>query len=71
MIRASSREFTLQAVTLQSAKDLKFTVDGKDGKPDQTMSVAQYFEQQYGRALQHPGLPCVQYGGGARRMFVP
>lgn len=35
------RQYTILSITLQSAEQIMFTMDPRDGQPAQTMSVAQ------------------------------
>ncbi|WVQ83346.1 hypothetical protein IAT38_005485 [Cryptococcus sp. DSM 104549] len=65
--RKTERIFAIMKLTNQPAEAIKFTLNGKDGKPDKQMSVAQYFAEQYNVRVQYPRLPCVQYG----KNFIP
>ncbi|ODN82180.1 hypothetical protein L202_02471 [Cryptococcus amylolentus CBS 6039] len=60
--RKTERIFSVIKLTTQPAENLKFTLNGKDGKPDRTVSVPQYFSEQYNVKVTRPRLPCVQYG---------
>lgn len=57
--RQSSRLHTVLTVTLKSAEEIFFAIEGKDGQQAQKMSVANYYREHYA-PLQRPYLPCVQ-----------
>lgn len=42
--RKTSRVFTMRGLTSQCAADLKFLLNGKDGKPDRMVSVEAYMK---------------------------
>lgn len=65
--RKTERVFSIIKLTSQPADNIKFTLNGKDGQPDRTVSVAQYFQEQYNVRVTRPRLPCVQYG----KNFIP
>ncbi|KIY33612.1 argonaute [Cryptococcus gattii E566] len=65
--RKTERIFAIARLTSQPAEGIKFTLNGKDGQPDRTVSVAQYFQEQYNTKVTRPRLPCIQYG----KNFVP
>ncbi|WVQ76034.1 hypothetical protein IAR50_005670 [Cryptococcus sp. DSM 104548] len=60
--RKTERIFSISRLTTQPADAIKFTLNGKDGKPDRTVTIAQYFQEQYNIKVTRPRLPCVQYG---------
>ncbi|WVQ98061.1 hypothetical protein IAU59_005183 [Kwoniella sp. CBS 9459] len=66
--RRTNRVFSMLKITTQTADQLKFSLRGKDGAPDRSISVAQYFKETYNVTVTKPRLPCVQYGKGN---FVP
>ncbi|ORY31025.1 putative Argonaute-like protein [Naematelia encephala] len=66
--RKTDRLFTMRGITTQAAGDLKFVLNGKDGKADRTVTVVQYMKEQYNITVTKPRLPCVQYG---QRFFLP
>jgi eukaryotic translation initiation factor 2C len=47
-------------VTLHSAAELNFVIEGKDGNPDRRVSVAQFYKEYYGCEVRKPRLPCIQ-----------
>lgn len=49
--RKTERIFAIARLTSQPAEGIKFTLNGKDGRPDRTVSVAQYFQEQYNTKL--------------------
>ncbi|ODN94352.1 argonaute [Cryptococcus wingfieldii CBS 7118] len=65
--RNTERVFAIIKLTAQPADSIKFTLNGRDGQPDRTVSVAQYFQEQYNVSVTRPRLPCVQYG----KNFIP
>jgi hypothetical protein len=52
----------------KDAETESFVVEGRDGKPDERMTVAQYFKTKLNCTVTKPGLPCVRYG---KRNLVP
>ncbi|ODN80084.1 hypothetical protein L198_07894 [Cryptococcus wingfieldii CBS 7118] len=62
----TERVFVIIKLTVKAADEIKFTLNGKDGQPDRTVSVAQYFQEQYNVRVTRPRLPCVQYGKNCR-----
>ena len=52
----------------RDAESEKFLMEGRDGKPDKEVSVAQYFKMELNMTVTKPGLPCVRYG---KRNLVP
>lgn len=47
-------------MTLHSASELTFVIEGKDGQPDRRTSVAQFYKEYYGCEVRKPRLPCIQ-----------
>ncbi|KAK1921573.1 eukaryotic translation initiation factor 2C 2 [Papiliotrema laurentii] len=66
--RKSSRVFTMRGLTSQCAADLKFLLNGRDGRPDRMVSVETYMKEQYNYVVRKPRLPCVQYGS---KFYLP
>jgi hypothetical protein len=52
----------------KNAESEKFLMEGRDGKPDKEVTVAQYFKMELNMTVTKPGLPCVRYG---KRNLVP
>jgi eukaryotic translation initiation factor 2C len=52
----------------KNAETEKFLMEGRDGKPDKEVTVAQYFKMELNMTVTKPGLPCVRYG---KRSLVP
>lgn len=53
---------------MQSASELKFLLNGRDGAADKMVSIVDYYKQIYNVTVTKPRLPCVIYGG---KNFVP
>ncbi|WVQ85375.1 hypothetical protein IAT38_007540 [Cryptococcus sp. DSM 104549] len=66
--RNSPRLHTVLSVTLQPAEAITFMIQGKDGKPDEKISIPDYYKQFHGSTVTKPRLPCVQYG---KKAFIP
>ncbi|KAL7419978.1 Protein argonaute [Cryptotrichosporon argae] len=62
------RQFTSKKPTSKPASDIKFRLEGKDGKPDRDVGIEQYYRKQYNIAITKPRLPCVIYG---KNFMVP
>ncbi|WWC59473.1 uncharacterized protein I303_102029 [Kwoniella dejecticola CBS 10117] len=66
--RNTDRLFSINKITTQPAEALKFTLSGKDGKPDRQIGIVQYYKEMYNRQVTRPRLPCVQYG---KNNYIP
>lgn len=55
-------------ITQQSAADLTFMLNGRDGKADEKISIVEYYKRQYNKVVTKPRLPCIQYG---KKNYVP
>ncbi|WWC67948.1 uncharacterized protein I206_101867 [Kwoniella pini CBS 10737] len=66
--RNSDRIFSINKITTQPAEALKFTLSGKDGKPDRQIGIIQYYKEIYNKQVTRPRLPCVQYG---KNNYIP
>lgn len=58
--RQSSRLHTVITVTSRSSQEIMFQVEGKNGEPERTISVAQYYQEYYACQVRFPRLPCIQ-----------
>lgn len=58
--RQSTRLHTVITVTSRSAQEIRFQVEGKNGEPERTISVAQYYQEYYACHVRYPRLPCIQ-----------
>jgi hypothetical protein len=65
--RQTDRAFSIMGFG-KDAETESFVVEGRDGKPDEKMTVAQYFKTKLNCTVTKPGLPCVRYG---KRNLVP
>jgi len=52
----------------ENAETESFVLEGRDGKENKKMTVAQYFKTELNITVTKPGLPCVRYG---KRNLVP
>ncbi|KAK8865920.1 hypothetical protein IAR55_001068 [Kwoniella newhampshirensis] len=68
MHRSSTRLHTILSITRECAQNIKFSIEGRDGQPDQTISICDYYQQFHQSPVTKPRLPCVQYG---KKAFVP
>ncbi|WVF69798.1 hypothetical protein IAT40_004577 [Kwoniella sp. CBS 6097] len=57
--RISVRPYSIEGFTDKPADQNTFTLDGRDGKPDRTVSVVQYFHEMCGYTIRRPRLPMV------------
>ncbi|KAF9970812.1 Eukaryotic translation initiation factor 2C [Actinomortierella ambigua] len=60
-IPGSNRKLRIAKLSLRSAEDATFSMDGKD------LTIVQYFATKYDRRLQFPYLPCVIHNGPNNR----
>ena len=58
----------MRGITTQVAADLKFLLNGKDGKPDEMVTIVEYFKRVYNISVNNPRLPCVAFG---QRNYIP
>ncbi|WWD17893.1 hypothetical protein CI109_102338 [Kwoniella shandongensis] len=68
MHRSSARLHTILSVTSESAQNIKFNIEGRDGNPDQKISIPEYYQKFHQSPVTKPRLPCVQYG---KKAFIP
>jgi len=59
------RQYRVVEVRRKAAKEEMINVEGKN------VSVAKYFQTQYGAELQYPNLPCLWVGSRDRSTFIP
>lgn len=58
----------MMGLTNQPASDLKFLLNGRDGKADKMVSIVDYFKQTYNVTVTKPRMPCVIFG---KKNFIP
>ncbi|RXK35353.1 hypothetical protein M231_07375 [Tremella mesenterica] len=66
--RQTERVFSCKSLTFQSADELQFLLNGRDGGPDRMVKIPQYFKETYNVTVTKPRLPCVMYG---QKNYVP
>jgi eukaryotic translation initiation factor 2C len=54
--------FTIVGFTKKPASELRFQLEGKNGEPDRTVTLPEYFKRQYNLDLRKPRLPCAILG---------
>ncbi|WVQ98060.1 hypothetical protein IAU59_005182 [Kwoniella sp. CBS 9459] len=65
--RAAVRPYSIEGFTDKPAEQETFSLDGRDGQPDRTVSVVQYFKEMYGYTICRPRLPMVLVKKGKSR----
>ncbi|WVW78435.1 hypothetical protein I302_100389 [Kwoniella bestiolae CBS 10118] len=66
--RNTDRVFSIDKISSQPAETTKFTLSGRDGRPDRSISVVQYYKEMYNKQVTKPRLPCVVYG---KKNYIP
>lgn len=66
--KKTSRTFAIKKISNQSASDISFTMQGRDGAASKTIGIVQYFKEQFNITIRKPRLPCVVYG---KNFMVP
>ncbi|KAK8847413.1 hypothetical protein IAR55_005271 [Kwoniella newhampshirensis] len=62
--RKTAQTFTFKGFTTDDATTHRFIMEGRNGAPDSTTTVQQYYRSQYNIHLTKPRLPLVMYGEG-------
>lgn len=48
------------SLTPEGAQSVKFSMTGKDGQPDRTINICDFYYEFYGARVTRPRLPCIQ-----------
>ncbi|XP_062096190.1 protein argonaute 2 [Humulus lupulus] len=70
--RRTKQKYIVRGLARENVRNSKFVVVDPDGKiPDKEVRLVKYFEEKYGKVIEHIDIPCLDLGKIGKRNEVP